>query len=726
MSGAKAGERVEFADPHVDPGPVEAEVTRARKLTGAWRWLLIAATAVTIFLCINQQFTLRFFIGYTQLNTEYFYLLIVLMLPFTFLIFPGTETAPLDRVPWYDVALFVVTALAAVYLMLNVRAAAELGWEFSGAPMRVIVAGFIMWVVLMEALRRTGGWSLLLCVFPFTVYPLFAGARWLGPLRGQESTLEQATAYHMLSNESLLGIPIQAFADTVIGFLVFGTALMMTGAGKFFINLSFALCGTFRGGAAKVCIFASGLLGTVGGSIVSNVLTAGTMTIPVMKKTGFRASYAAAIEACASTGAVLAPPVLGATAFVMAQFMNVSYAEVAIAATIPSVLYYVGLFMQVDAYAARHKLEGIPRAELPRLSDAIREGWYYLLVIVLLVVMLLYFKRESHAPFYAAVLLVILHQWSMPARWSFADTAALVVSLALAGLLFWLDVPHAVLAAMTALMVLNEVFSQKRWGVARWFDFLDINGKTFVELIAILAGCGLLIGAFSMTGVISSLANDLLRIAGGNVFLLLIMCAVTSLVLGLGLTTTACYIFLAILVAPALEKLGLNKMAVHMFIFYWGMLSSITPPVAIASFAAAGIAGSPPMKTGWESMWVGSIIYFIPFFFVLNPALLLQGDSPYLEALGLTVVICVGTLFICGGIQGYQAGVGDLRKAGVLEWPIRVLLVIGGFVFATPGGGIVPLSQMQIMALGAAILAPAIALALFLRRSAPAAGPATH
>ena len=225
---------------------------------------------------------------------------------------------------------------------------------------------------------------------------------------------------------------------------------------------------------------------------------------------------------------------------------------------------------------------------------------------------------------------------------------------------------------MTVLVVLNEVFPGKNWGRGRWIEFLEVNGKTFVELIGILAGCGLLIGAFSMTGVISSLANDLLRIAGNDAFLLLVMCAVTSLILGLGLTTTACYIFLAILVAPALEKLGLNKMAVHMFIFYWGMLSSITPPVAIASFAAAGIAGSPPMKTGWESMWVGSIIYFIPFFFVLNPALLLQGDSPYLEALGLTVVIAIGTLFICGGIQGYQAGVGDLRKAGILEWPLRV------------------------------------------------------
>ena len=409
---------------------------------------------------------------------------------------------------------------------------------------------------------------------------------WLGPFRGTQSTLEQATAYHVLSGESLLGIPIQAFADTVIGFLVFGTALMMTGAGKFFINLAFALCGTFRGGAAKVCIFASGLLGMMSGSIISNVLTAGTMTIPVMKKSGFRASYAGAIEACASTGAVLAPPVMGATAFVIAQFLNVSYAEVAVAAIIPAALYYVGLFMQVDSYAARHGLKGIPRAELPKVWDTIKEGWYYVFVIALLIVMLLHFKRESHAPFYATALL----------------------------------------------LVLNQLFSKDtRWTLATISKFLEVNGRTFVELVGILAGCGLLIGAFSMTGVVSSLANDLLRIAGDNAFLLLVMCAFTSLVLGLGLTTTACYIFLAILVAPALEKLGLNRMAVHMFIFYWGMLSSITPPVAIASFAAAGIAGSPAMKTGWESMWVGSIIYFIPFFFVLNPALVLQGASPYLE-----------------------------------------------------------------------------------------------
>ena len=737
--------RAVFDDPH-QTGPAEAETMRVRPLAGVWRWALVALTAVTIFLCINQQFALRFFVGFTPLNTEYFYLLIFCMLPFTFVIFPGSPKASLHRVAWYDIVLFLGTAAASIYLMLNIRKAAELGWEFGDPPQSIIWTGLFMWFVLLEALRRTGGWSLLLSVFPFTVYPLFAGAGWLGPLKGNQSTLDQTVAYHVLSTESLLGIPIQAFADVVIGFLVFGTALMMTGAGKFFINLSFALCGTFRGGAAKVCIFASGLLGMMSGSIVSNVLTAGTMTIPTMKKTGFSPSYSGAIEACASTGAVLAPPVMGATAFVMAQFMGTTYAEVAVAAIIPAVLYYAGLFMQVDSYAARRGLKGLERRELPSAWVAFKEGWYYAFVIVLLIVMLLYFKRESHAPFYATALLLVLNQWAQPGKWKAVNTLNIAIAVLVAAIMTVRGENYAkalaasgpgafdawtnaillpALGGMMLLVVLNELWGEKRWGLKKYIGFLEANGRTFVELVGILAGCGLLIGAFSLTGVIASLANDLLAIAGSNVLLLLLMCALTSLILGLGLTTTACYIFLAILVGPALEKLGLNKMAVHMFIFYWGMLSSITPPVAIASFAAAGIAGAPAMKTGWESMWVGSIIYFIPFFFVANPALVMQasdgGGVPYFEAIYLAVTALIGIVFICGGIQGYQAGIGDLRHAGALEWPIRLLLVLGGLVLATPGGGIMPLSNAQMELLAAALLVPTVLLALLMvRRNRPA------
>ena len=657
---AEKTDQVLIQDPH--GAPAESEVIRTRRLSGFWRYALLVASAATIFLCLNQQFVLRFFVGFTPLNTEYYYGLVLLMMPFVFIVFPGHEKAALDRVAWYDQLLFGLTVVVSAMLMMSVRSAAELGWEFTGAPEPVVIAGYLMWAILMEGLRRTGGWGLVLSIFPFTLYPLFADSAWLGPLKGTESSAAQASAYHMLSSESLLGIPLQAFAETVIGFLVFGTALMMTGAGKFFINLAFAACGTFRGGAAKVCIFASGLLGMMSGSIISNVLTAGTMTIPAMKRTGFSPTYAGAIEACASTGAVIAPPVMGATAFVMAQFLGVSYGMVALAAIIPAALYYFGLFMQVDAYAARHGLKGLAREDIPSLKQTLREGWYYAFAVALLIFMLLVMKRESHAPFYATALLLLL----------------------------------------------NQLFNKEKWGWSSVLKFLEVNGKTFVELIGILAGCGLLIGAFSLTGVISSLANDLLTIAGDNVFLLLGMTALTSLVLGLGLTTTACYIFLAILVGPALEKAGLNKVAVHMFVFYWGMLSSITPPVAIASFAAAGIAGAPPMKTGWASMTVGSIIYFLPFFFVLNPAFVLQGDLH--ESLILVLTAIFGIVFICAGLQGYLFGLGDMRACGNMEWPLRVALCLGGFVLAAPGGGVLAVSNLHMIMFSLLILGPAIGL----------------
>ena len=660
----------------VQHGAQDAEVTRVRSLTGFWRWMLVASAAVTIFLCVNQQFTLRFFVGFTPLNTEYYYGLLLVTLPLVFIIFPGREAERLDRVPWRDVALFLLTIGACIYLMLNIRRAAALGWEFGGAPDAVVWTGYLLWALLMEGLRRTGGWGLMLSILPFTLYPVFADSAWLGPLRGHESSFAEASAYHMLSSESLLGIPIQALAETVIGFLVFGTTLMLTGAGRFFINLAFALCGTFRGGAAKVCVFSSALLGMMSGSIVSNVLTTGAMTIPVMKRTGFRPSYAGAIEACASTGAVLAPPIMGATAFIIAQFLNVSYAEVAMAAAIPAFLYYLGLFIQVDAYAARHGLVGLPRADLPKLGTTLREGWYFVLVIALLVFMLLVMKRESHAPFYATVLLIVL----------------------------------------------NQLFNRDRWTLQSVLRFLELNGRTFIELAGILAGCGLLIGAFSMTGVISSLAGDLLRAAGGNVVTLLMMTAITSLILGLGLTTTACYIFLAVLIGPALEQAGLNQMAVHMFIFYWGMLSAITPPVAIASFAAAGIAGAPAMKTGWESMRVGSLIYFLPFFFVFDPALVLQGSM--LRTALLIVLIALGAFFLCGGIQGYQLGAGDLRRTGRLEWPLRLVLIVGGILLGVPGSEAHGWSDLQLNGLAMALLLPAVLYIRWCNQAAEGGGGA--
>ncbi len=658
--------------PAVDDGAgetIDTDVSdsgiRIRRLSSGWRMLLLVWTTVVIVLCFNQQFTLRFFADVTLLDTEYYWILLAVLLPLVFVLYPARAGHQLDHVPWHDMLLFVIaTGLASVFAW-TARDSAAGGWEYAApsvAPTWIVWSGVAAWLMVLEALRRAGGMALLIIMGTFSLFPLFAG--WMpAPLNAPSVSLLDASSFHIFSRESVLGIPMRAFAELVIGFLVFGTALQYTGAGNFFINFAFAICGQYRGGAAKVSIFSSGLLGSMSGSVISNVLTTGTMTIPAMKRTGMKPATAAAVEACASTGAVLAPPVMGATAFVMAEFLDISYAQVAMAAAVPAVLYYFALFMQIDGNAARNGLTGLPKEELPKLRDVFREGWYFIFVIILLVVLLLVMKRENWAPWLATALL----------------------------------------------LVLNQLFSKQRWGRKEVLGFLEGNGRVFVELVAILAGVGLLVGAFSLTGLTGTLTTELLYIAGDSPLLLILMGAITSFVLGMGMTITACYIFLAVLLAPSLIKVGLDPLAVHMFIMYWGMVSFITPPVALAAFAAASVAKANPMETGLQAMKIGSIIYFVPFFFVMNPSLVLQGSLADF-AMHFTTAL-IGVALVCSGLQGWQQGVGDLRRCGGMEWPVRIALMLGGLMFIAPGGGLMPISPMQMTGGALALTVPALLLA---------------
>jgi TRAP-type uncharacterized transport system fused permease subunit len=264
------------------------------------------------------------------------------------------------------------------------------------------------------------------------------------------------------------------------------------------------------------------------------------------------------------------------------------------------------------------------------------------------------------------------------------------------------------------LLILNQLFSKHRWGRKEVIAFLEGNGRVFVELVAILAGIGLLVGAFSLTGLTGSLTNGLLHMAGGQPLLLMVMGALTSFILGMGMTITACYIFLAVLLAPSLIQAGLNPLAVHLFIMYWGMVSFITPPVALAAFAGASVAQANPIDTGLQAMKIGSIIYFVPFFFVMNPSLVLQGET--LDFLAHFATALIGITLVCGGLQGYQGLIGDLRRCGALEWPVRIALVVGGLMFAAPGGGHMPLSPLAMTLAAAAVSLPALALAWALAR----------
>jgi len=602
---------------------------------------------------------------YVPLETEYFYLMLTLLLPLSFVLYPLTRKSR-GYLPWYDAILALAAFLIPAYFALKGDAILNQGWEYT-APMHAKALAFVLWVVVLEALRRCGGNAIFVICLLVSVYPIFAHVA-PGFLKGQAVSAEVTAGFHMFGTESMLGIPMTAFANLVVGFLVFGVALQYTGGGAFFLNLAFALLGKRRGGPAKVAIFASGLMGSMSGSVITNVLTTGVMSIPAMKRVGFRPAYAGGVEACASTGGVLMPPVMGATAFVMATFLEISYAEIVVAAAFPSLLYYFGLFMQIDAYAARNGLQGLPANELPPVSQVLRDGWYFVFVFVMLIVMLLYMQREAQAPYYATVVL----------------------------------------------LVINQLAKKHRWSLKRFVEFLEGVGTLFAELLAVLAGVGLIIGSLTLTGKVGSLTYELVRLAGNSVIMLLIMGALTSFILGIGMTVTAAYLFLAVTIAPALVAGGLDKLAVHLFLMYWGMISFITPPVALGAYAAASIAQSDPMKTGLEAMRLGSIIYFVPFFFVLNPALIGQGPGGEIALVLSTAVI--GIVLIASGLQGYLYGVGALDGGGA-AWPGRVLLVIGGLILAAPANPkILGLTHLQINSAALAVAVVGVMLCWLGRR----------
>ena len=572
--------------------------------------------------------------------------------------------------PWYDALLFFANIAVFGYYAFNAHRIISEGWEFAAPPQAVWVA-YVGWLVLLEATRRAGGTAVFIVVTLFSIYPVIAGIM-PGPISGLPQPLSVTAAYHFTSSESVLGIPTRAFGELVIGFVMFGAVLQYTGAAHFFNNIAFAMFGGVRGGPAKVSIFASGLMGSVSGSVVSNVLTTGVVTIPAMKRIGFSPAYAGGVEACASTGGVLMPPVMGATAFVMASFLGVPYVTVALAALVPSLLFYLALFVQIDGYAARRGLKGLPREELPSIRKTFAEGWHYIIVFVLLVWMLLVLQQEAIAPFYATALLLVINQFSSRYALNLKSLGSLMEGIC----------------------------------------------GALGELAALLAGVGLIIGSLSVTGLAGTLANDLVYIAGNNIYVLLVMGAITSFIFGMGMTITACYIFLAIVLAPPLVAAGFDPVAVHLFMMYWGMVSFITPPVAIASFVAAGIARAAPMAVGLQSVRLGSAMYFVPFFFVLNPALILRGSPMEITIVVGTAVL--GIVLIASALEGYLAGVGALRGSAA-GWMARLLIFSAGVVLAMPGGGELGLSHTTLSLIAVALAAVGALLVWTHRRAAPAA-----
>lgn len=593
-----------------------------------WRAVVVLLTVAGLALTLSNVFFWNPF-GGSLLRNQYLYLLLALFLPLVFVLFPAYKGAR-GKVPWYDVLLFAAAFVVNAYFGYNAENITTMGWDYTAPPLAVAFS-FVEWLLVLEALRRAAGWAVTAIAFFFSVYPMFAGVVPISFLQGIQFDLQSTARVHALGADSILGLPLQAAGAILVGFLFFGVVLQHTGGATFFFQMAQSVFGQARGGSAKVAVTSSASMGMMSGSAVSNVLTTGPMTIPAMKQAGFSGRYAAGIEATASSGGSITPPIMGTAAFLMVSFVGVPYSEVALAAAIPALLYYVGIYTQIDAHSGKAKLSGVPRSELPKLLPVLAKGWPYLIALAGLIALLVIYKNEAQAPF-------------------------------------------IIVAGLLAISVFRRA---NRLTMRAAADLLFGAGKTIAEIIGIIAGVGLIVGGLSMSGVSLSLARELVSMVGDNVLLILLAGAITSFVLGMGMTVSAVYVFLAIVMAPALVQVGVDPIAAHLFVIYWATVSYITPPVALASFAAAGIAGTRPVQTSLTAMRLGMVKYVIPFCFALNPVLVAQGS---LGMIAFSLVMAIlGVVLMACSLEGWMIGVE--RRMPVAA---RVVGVLAGLAMLAP------------------------------------------
>ena len=602
----------------------------------------VALRAAIVLVVVAFILDLHGRLGFGLFTEQMLVTVLGLSLALTFLTFPfgaretGEEAvakAVLTReqvdAGWIDIALAIISLAACLYVAVRYP---ELIKELAYRPWYGVLVATVIVAVVFEASRRLTGWWLGIIVLLLCAHALLG--RYLPEaFASRPVDISRLMVYLGIDTNALLGNTLQIAVVVVIPFIIMGQVLSRCGGGDFFADLAASLMGRYRGGAGKVAVASSALFGTISGSAVANVASVGTVTIPLMKRAGFPAHTAAGIEAVASTGGQIDPPVMGAAAFLMAEYLQVPYAEVMIAAIIPALLYHSALFIQVDLESAKLGILGSPRETLPSVWRVLREGWHFLIPFAVLIGGLLGWNME---PEYAALL----------------ATGVLIV-LAMV-------VPHKgrrLLPRDAASAVVSA-------------------GSAVIDIIAITAIAGILIGAMNLTGVAFSLTQQLLTLSGGSLLLLLIVTALASFLLGLPLPTVGVYVILAVLAAPALVQAGVSPMQAHMFVLFNGILGMVTPPVALAAFAAATIAQADQWKAGWTAMRLSWCSYLIPFMFVYSPLLIMRGDP---GSIVLAVALCLLGIFM-----GTSAVVGFFVTR--VPVPYRVAYaVIALMLLAQPG-----------------------------------------
>ena len=529
--------------------------------------------------------------------------------------------------PWYDAALAILGAGSCFYLAY-IYGDIELN-PFGMRP-TMFILGLILIPLTWEALRRTTGWSLTI-VFSFFVAYSFVGHYVPGIMRGLEQEPVRLIAELGVTNVALLGLPMKIIVLTVVLFIWMGQLLLHTGASEWFTDVAAALMGRSRGGSAKIAVVASGLFGSISGSAVSNVASTGVITIPLMRQAGYDAKSAGAIEAVASTGGQIMPPIMGAAAFLMAELLELEYTEIILAALVPSALYYLAVFVQADLQAAKDGIAPLPEDRIPAFSRVMKEGWFFLLPYV--------------------VLIYTLFSLNLPPQES----------------AFWAAISVAIVSLVFG-------YHGHRINLKQLWDSVAGAGRSSADIVVIGAMAGIIIAILDRTGLGQALTLVLAAVGEDSLFLLLVLTALVSILLGMGMPTSAIYLLLATMIAPSLIKLGVHPIAAHMFVLYFGLMSMITPPVAIAAFAAASLSGAKPMETGAMAVRLGWIAYVIPFVFVLSPSLLWQGDIVNILLAAITAFM--GVWIASCGVIGYMFG--------PLSAIVRLIFFVAGILLLLP------------------------------------------
>ncbi|MEI0446754.1 TRAP transporter permease [Brachyspira intermedia] len=550
-----------------------------------------------------------------------------------YLLFPMKKDMPKDKLPWYDVILAVIGAASWAYISFNFEELIRRAGIYTTTD---VIIGIIGILLVFEACRRIVGLPILIISIVFIIYALF-GAYAPGFLNHRGYSLQRLVSHLFYNTEGIMGTPIGASATFIFLFIFFGALLDKTGIGQFFIDICNAIAGGFDGGPAKVAVLTSAMFGTVSGSSVSNTVGTGSFTIPMMKSLGYRPEFAGAVEASASTGGQLMPPIMGAASFLMAESLGIPYMQVAKAAIIPAILYFTGIFIMVHLEAKKTGLKGLSRDSLPKIGELLMKKGY----LVIPLATIIYFFVLGKTAIYAGLMGIIA-----------AGLVAIVNSI------------------VDIIMKRQVSFGFK--------DLIDVFVNAARNIISVAVACamaGVIIGVITLTGLGLKIGAGLISISGGIPLLLLFLTMVSSIILGMGVPTTANYLITSTIAASAIIGLGYEPLAAHMFVFYFGIIADVTPPVALAAMAGAAIAKSDPLKTGIEATKLSIGAFIIPYMFIFNPDILMI-NTTIADVIPILITSLIGMFGVSAGLEGYV-----FRKCKAYE---RILFIIAGLLSIYP------------------------------------------